>query len=130
MTHFPHDDKPLIQFLKQHRPIPPATASSVEKQLMQWIAKEPNLSSDKQISLLWLIPCAIAAAGLTIWLGWKGTNSSFGIAAQSEELESFVIESWNGSFEEFSYATKETNLENWLILEESNPNQKNKNNRK
>jgi hypothetical protein len=120
MTHFPHDDEPLIQFLKQHRPIPPITASSVEKQLMQWVAKEPNLASDQRISLLWLILSAIATVGLVTWLGWRGSHSSFGIAAQSEELESFVIESWNGSLEELSYAPKETKLENaWFILEES-----------
>lgn len=121
MTHFPYDDEPLIQFLKQHRPIPPTTATSVEKQLMQWVAKESNLSSDKRLSLLWIIASAIAAVGLATWLGWKGSHSSFGIAAKPEELESFVVESWNGSLEELSYATKETNLENsWLILEESN----------
>lgn len=119
MTHLPHDDEPLIQFLKQHRPIPPPTAISVEKQLMQGVAREPYLSSDKRLSLLWLIPSAIAAAGLATWLGWKGTHSSFGIATQPKELESFVIESWNGSLEELSYTPKETKLENWLFLEES-----------
>ncbi|PSF35270.1 hypothetical protein C7H19_17075 [Aphanothece hegewaldii CCALA 016] len=125
MTHFPPDDKPLIQFLKQYRPVAPKTATSVEKQLMQWVAQKPHLSSKKHISLFWVIPSAIAASILATWLGGQQTQTSFEITAQSKELESFVIDSWNSSLKELSDTNYETNLESWLILEETESNSNN-----
>ncbi|GFE70405.1 hypothetical protein [Chroococcus sp. FPU101] len=131
MTRLPHDDQPLIQFLKQNRPIPPATTNLVEKQLMQWVVKERRVSSSKPIFYRLLIPGMIATAGLVTWHFWKSGPSTQQMATQPEELESFVIDSWNGANEQLSYAPKETNLENtWLMLEESDSNSKNKTNHK
>lgn len=127
MTHIPQDDEPLIRFLQQHRPIPPATATPLEAQLMQLVAREPKRLSSKSI-LFWIIPGAIVAAGLSTWLGWKGSHPSLQMAVQPEELESFVVETWSGTIGE---TTQETNPEiSWLMLEESDPNQNNKTNYK
>lgn len=130
MTRLPHDDQPLIQFLKQNRPIPPTTPNLVEKQLMQWVVKERRVSSSKPILVRWLISGAIATAGLVTWQLWKSSPSTQQMATQPEEIESFVIDSWNGTNEQLSYATTETQLENaWLMLEESYSTSKNKTNR-
>lgn len=117
MTRLPDDDQPLIQFLKQNRPIPPATPNLVEKQLMQWVVKKRRVSS-KSILVRWLIPGAIATAGLVTWQLWKSSPSTQQMATQPEELESFVIDSWNGANEQLSYATTPNHPENvWLMLE-------------
>jgi hypothetical protein len=130
MTRLPHDDQPLIQFLKQHRPIPPATTNLVEKQLMQWVAQERRVLESKPI-FKWLITGALATAGLVTWHLWKSSPTTQHMATQSEELESFVIESWNGANEQLSYTTTETQLENaWFMLEEDSSTSKNKTNYK
>lgn len=129
MTQVPQDDGPLIRFLKQHRPTPPATITPVEAQLMQLVNRDLKRFSRKQARLFWIVPSAIAVAGLVIWLGFKGSDPSPQLAVQPEELESFVVDSWNGAIGDLSYATYETDTEtSWLILEDSETDRKNKTN--
>lgn len=117
MTQLPHDDdQPLIHFLKQYRPIPPKTATSVERQLMELVAKESRSSTQKLSAFKWMLPTALAAAGLVSWMGWKNTQYTPQLATQPGDLEAFVIDSWNGANEQLSNASRDADLDNaWFI---------------
>ena len=96
------DDQPLVDFLRQHRPEPPAPLPDLEIRLMAAIAAEPQHApartwypSPRQ----WLVLVPTMAAGfLSIWVGARSPMTS-AIAQQesSQELAEFFATSWNGS---------------------------------
>jgi len=93
-----NDDRALTAFLKQHRPIAPAPAPTLEAHLMQTIATQHHL--DRVSRTRWwlrVVPAAIAAMVLLSWAGYRLIVPPPLTPQQVSELESFMETAWTGS---------------------------------
>ncbi len=110
MNPFPEDDKPLTEFLRQHRPVPPPARADLEDQILnsieadispeEFIRRDRRLSSgaSHQRRKTWLIPSAIAAGVIATVIGYR----TFAPApqpspAETAELEAFIESSWSNT---------------------------------
>lgn len=110
---FPDQDRPLVDFLRQHRPSPPPPARDLEADLLAAIAAEPpaqtgrltdfpGLRDHKSIPSLrqWftLVP-AVAAGFALVWGTVRPPQNAPAIAQDNpdQELATFFEASWNGS---------------------------------
>lgn len=107
MNPFPEDDKPLTNFLKQHRPVTPSAKADLEDRILATIAANSSLeefvqrdrhlsSGTSQQRKAWVVPAAIAAGVVATVIGYR----TFIPAAQPSptevaELEAFIENSWS-----------------------------------
>lgn len=107
MNPSPEDDKPLTEFLKQHRPVVPPAEVDLEDRILATIAanispeefvrRDRHLSSStSQRRKAWVIPTALAAGVVATVIGYR----TFSPAPQPTptevaELEAFIESSWS-----------------------------------
>ncbi len=109
-----YEEQKLVTFLKQYRPAPPATNIHIEEQLLAIVSQE-RLS--KSSNWLWVIPGAIATGLLLIYGSLIRDNFVLKIAKQTEDLEAFMVNSWQGSMDDNQELNEIYNLEtDWLML--------------
>ena len=99
MSQFPKDDRELISFLQQYRPLPPPADSDLEKQISLRVSHESQ--HRKYGQLRWLVPSIITTGILAIWGAYNLIKPSEyeQFVYQSEtmktaETESFMISTW------------------------------------
>ena len=110
-----HEEQKLVTFLKQYRPVPPGTNNQIEEQLMTIVAQGSRPS--KSISWLWVVPSAIATGLLLVYGSLIRDNFVLRIAKQTEDLETFMVNSWQGSIDENFEQNDIYSLEtDWLML--------------
>ena len=110
-----HEEQKLVTFLKQYRPVPPGTNNQIEEQLMTIVAQGSRPS--KSSSWLWVVPSAIATGLLLIYGSLIRDNFVLRIAKQTEDLETFMVNSWQGSIDENFEQNDIYSLEtDWLML--------------
>ncbi|MFM7875377.1 MAG: hypothetical protein ACKO8M_02270 [Microcystis panniformis] len=92
----PEDDK-VVNFLRRYRPSLPPRPIDEEEQLMQMIREEKSVNFPKSLPLLGLIT-GITALSLLIFASyrWSDPHPQLG-QISDEELEAFLVESWNHS---------------------------------
>lgn len=92
----PEDDK-VVNFLRRYRPSLPPRPIDQEEQLMQMIREEKPVTSPKSLPLLGLIT-GITALSALIFASyrWSHPHPQLG-QISDEELEAFLVESWNHS---------------------------------
>ncbi|MDJ0843543.1 hypothetical protein [Crocosphaera sp.] len=102
MPQFPKDERELISFLQQYRPLPPPADSTLEKQLYVKIAGESQQTETH--SMRWLIPSIMVSGLLAIWgisnLMKPSEYQQFVQQSQvreTAELEKFMINTWEES---------------------------------
>ncbi|QGZ91993.1 hypothetical protein [Microcystis aeruginosa] len=92
----PEDDK-VVNFLRRYRPSLPPRPIDEEEQLMQMIRLEKPVTSPKLPSLLGLIT-GITALSALIFASYRWSHPHPQLSQISdEELEGFLVESWNHS---------------------------------
>ena len=106
MSQSPRDDRELISFLQQYRPLPPSAPKSYEHQLFAKILSESQHHPPKRLK--WLIPSAIAAALMAVWGGYSLLQPSpyqqfvrESNELNTRELEDFMVNTW----QETTYAS-------------------------
>lgn len=115
---FPQDDEKLVAFIRRYRPVPPPAALGLEQRLMSSVEKNV-LNCQEKAKWRFLVPAACAAGLLLAWTAYNRLTlpqAQF-TASSEEELETFLVESWQGSVGEptntFQPATVEAD---WLAL--------------
>ncbi|GCA73766.1 hypothetical protein MiTe_00586 [Microcystis aeruginosa NIES-2520] len=92
----PEDDK-VVNFLRRYRPSLPPRPIDEEEQLMQMIREEKPVNSPKLLPLLGLIT-GITALSVLIVASYRWSDPHPQLSQISdEELEAFLVESWNHS---------------------------------
>ncbi|TRU93215.1 MAG: hypothetical protein EWV76_00795 [Microcystis novacekii Mn_MB_F_20050700_S1] len=92
----PEDDK-VVNFLRRYRPSLPPRPIDEEEQLMQMIRGERPVTSPKLLPLLGLITGITALSSLIFAsYRWSHPHPQLG-QISDEELEAFLVESWNHS---------------------------------
>lgn len=115
-----NDDQNLIKFVKQNRPLPPSNNQFVETQLMTIISKENQHSSRLNYSWFWVVPSAIATGVLLMSSSVIENNLSPQIAHENEDLETFMVNAWQGSMSENIDNQQFYNSEKaWVLLTEN-----------
>lgn len=108
------DDHQIVNFLAQHRPVPPPATLALEQNLMKRIQQEP-LDSKYSFPWFWVLPGAVVA--LMAWGSYRWFEPSPQMAANSEELETFLISSWTGVTGDSVYTSVPNNSNlSWLTL--------------
>jgi hypothetical protein len=108
MNPFPEEDKPLIDFLRQHRSVVPPSPVDLEERIIKAI--EANISPEEfaqrdrrssetsQRGQVWLIPSAIAAGMIATLIGYKTlAPAPQPNPAEAAELEAFIESSWSNT---------------------------------
>ena len=98
----PDDDRDLVSFLQQHRPLPP-TNPHLETQIMDLVEQQPRKTSKKS-SKLWFIPGAIAM-GLVITWNQRSISPTPQLVRDNLNLELFLVDSWEATIEDTAIST-------------------------
>jgi hypothetical protein len=115
-----NDQQKLVAFLKQNRPLPPPVKNNCEAELMTLIKQQPRFFGFCKNRLLWLITGAIAASYLLVISGLNKPNFSPKIANQEQDLEAFIINTWDASLGGGIGNNDLHKLENeWFLLTET-----------
>ena len=120
MMQFPQDDKKLVAFVRRHRPVPPPSPIGLEQRLMSLVEKEA-VSCHKTAKVRSLIPATCAAAlmfafSVHNWFTLQ-QQTQFTLTNPEEELETFLIESWQVTVSEAANASYPLSSEAyWLTL--------------
>ena len=123
MSQFPKDDRELISFLQQYRPLPPPGDSSLEKQIYLKISRESQQS--KPHSVRWFVSSAIAATLLGVWglsnLMKPSDYQQFvqqSQAIQTADIEDFMINAWEDTMNTYSWETpSQSDYDHWISLD-------------
>lgn len=94
MTQQPTDGDRLVDFLRQHRPLPPPPDLDLEQQIMSAIAEKPRFEERRSRRLVLIAP-AIAALVLIAWVGKSLLMPPTPTAAELASLEAFLENTWN-----------------------------------
>lgn len=127
MTRFPQDDDKLVKFLRRYRPLPPPARVNLERQLLQAIASQTRPRQQvRPAYLFWTLASACLGGLLLAWGGnrWFSPQPFPQVTASSEDLEVFLMESWQGALGETALSWPNPSLEaDWLLLAnlETNP---------
>lgn len=120
MMQSPQDDEKLVAFVRRHRPVPPPAAMGLEQRLMLMVEKEA-INCTKTAKMRCLIPFACAAAFIfaVTTHNWfvQQQQLQFAVRSQEEELETFLIENWQGTVGHTTNAAYSSLSEgDWLAL--------------
>ena len=116
MTQFPDDDKPLLEFLRQHRGHVPPSAPDLESQIMQAVASAPLQGRRK----MWILPSALVASLLVTWAGYRVLvpNTASTASTNTAELEAFLATNWDSVVGETPASSSSQDPEaDWLLSE-------------
>ena len=92
----PEDDK-VVNFLRRYRPALPPRPIDQEEQLMQMIRGERPVTSPKLLPLLgWITGITALSVLIVASYRWSDPHPQLG-QISDEELEAFLVESWNHS---------------------------------
>ena len=93
----PPADRPLTEFLQQHRlPAPPA-APELEDRLMAAIDRAQKPQRSRSRPVVWLIPPAIAAGLVATLLGYHTLAPAQLTASETANLEAFLETNWQSA---------------------------------
>jgi hypothetical protein len=112
VTHPPDDDRKLMQFLKQHQPIPPPAAPGLERQVMAALPVRRQK--------VWLVIPAIAAGiAMAVW-GYRLSQPA--PVAEAPDLEEFIEASWAETIPDSTQTPPEPSTEFWALVESHSNN--------
>lgn len=105
----PDDDRKIVAFLQQYRPIPPPVKASSEQELMAIIDRQERTKKTWKIKPLIAIASATFAGTILAWLGsYRFLTPTY----TNAQLETFLLDSWDGSLGE----TSSQSFDYWLNL--------------
>jgi hypothetical protein len=116
----PAEDDRLVNFLRRHRPVPPAAPPELEDQIMAALEPPalavPTARGDRRRYQGWTIP-ALAASALLAWGGWVTLRSPQQPSTELAQVEDYLTETWYGSAygDDTLRLTLDTTQPDWLL---------------
>lgn len=101
---FSDNDSDLVNFLQQHRPLPPKANPHLETQLMELIERQPQKSVKKLPGLLWAVPGAIAMVVVT-YSSQRFLEPTPQLTQDVANMELFLTNSWEVTINESAFST-------------------------
>ncbi|HAA28817.1 MAG TPA: hypothetical protein DDW76_37790 [Cyanobacteria bacterium UBA11369] len=93
MSQPPTDSDRLVDFLRQHRQVPPSPAPDLEQRIMAAVAASPHTKTFPH-RRQWLIPSAIVASLLIAWGSTSLLMQPKPSAAELASIEAFLENTW------------------------------------
>ena len=98
----PDEDSDLVNFLQQHRPLPPKANPHLESELIKLVRQQPQKPSKKPSGLFWAVPGAIAIGLVMTWNSQRFLQPAEQLAQDNLNLELFLVDSWKATVEDSS----------------------------
>ena len=99
----PDDDRDLVSFLQQHRPVPPKANPNLESQLMDLVDRHPRRLT-KISGKLWIVP-GVITVGLVLAWNQRLLQPKPQLVRDNLNLELFLVDSWKANIEDASVST-------------------------
>jgi hypothetical protein len=122
------DSDRWVEFLRQHRPTPPAAAPDLEERILAAIAQAPNDSPvsrpDRPRQRFWTVPTVVVTLVLLVGGGWAVRRSLLSPAMPIAEADaSFLTEIWYGSAygDETTRISLNTGEPDWMLTVYATP---------
>jgi hypothetical protein len=113
-----NEQENLIKFMKNNRPLPPRNHYKLEEELMIIINNKSQKKSSKNL-LFWLIPSLLTGVLFLTWGNLNNNQNSLKIANNNQEIESFMVNTWEEAIGENVHNQQLANSEDdWLLLAE------------
>jgi hypothetical protein len=99
MNQFPHNDKDLVDFVRQHRTQVPPASLDLEQQILQQV-QASSVQPRHRRSQVWLVPPMIAAGLIATMISYRAYTPARPSAAELATLEAFIESNWQGTLSE------------------------------
>lgn len=109
------NDSELQRFLRHNKPIAPTNPTNFEEKLFNLIENEPQFKRQK-LPLKIVFPSAMAASLLLIIGGYSLINPPPKLAENDEEIERFLVNSWDSTIQGTYINHQNTPEGEWLML--------------
>jgi hypothetical protein len=118
----PNNDRDLVNFLQQHRPLPPKAKIRLETQLMELVERQPQTSAKHISGFLWAVPSAIAMGLVITWGSQRFSQPTPQVVQENLNLELLLVDNWETTtiedsyFSTNSYFSTTSKTENYQLL--------------
>jgi hypothetical protein len=118
----PDNDRDLVNFLQQHRPLPPKAPIPLETELMELVERQPQTSAKHLSGFLWVVPGAIAMGLVITWSSQRFSQPTPQIVQEELNLELLLVDNWETTtiedsyFSTNSYFANNSQTENYQLL--------------
>ncbi|MGF1485885.1 MAG: hypothetical protein ACFBSE_02105 [Prochloraceae cyanobacterium] len=90
------EDRHLVAFLQQYRPVPPPGSANTEAELMAIIEREEKRRYSLKIKPIIAIASTAIIGGIFSFVSYRLSAPSY----TNAQLESFMVNNWDGTFGE------------------------------
>lgn len=111
MSKSPNDHQKVVSFIKEYRPLPPPGTVTLESQLISKISQKSSDYHSSNNLRKWLMFTALITSGAAIVAGYRSFEPSYQLTENTAELETFMVETWQGTMKESSLYS------DWAIIE-------------
>ncbi len=120
---FQDDERNLVTFLRQHRPLPPNQQSHLENRVMELINQTSQRDSqEKYFMLITVLSGTIAVSLAVTWNSSRWNQQTPQIAIDQSAVETFLINSWENTINDQTVFFSNEEEADWLLSNiEGNP---------
>ncbi len=120
---FQDDERNLVTFLRQHRPLPPNQQPHLENRVMELINQTSQRDSqEKYFTLITVLSGTIAVSLAVTWNSSRWNQQTPQIAIDQSAVETFLINSWENTINDQTVFFSNEEEADWFLSNiEGNP---------
>ncbi len=120
---FQDDERNLVTFLRQHRPLPPNQQPHLENRVMELINQTSQRDSqEKYFMLITVLSGTIAVSLAVTWNSSRWNPQTPQIAIDQSAVETFLINSWENTINDQTVLFSNEEEADWFLSNiEGNP---------
>ncbi len=120
---FQDDERNLVTFLRQHRPLPPNQEPHLENRVMELINQTSQRDSqEKYFMLITVLSGTIAVSLAVTWNSSRWNPQTPQIAIDQSAVETFLINSWENTINDQTVLFSNEEEADWFLSNiEGNP---------
>ena len=120
---FQDDERNLVTFLRQHRPLPPNQEPHLENRVMELINQTSQRDSqEKYFTLITVLSGTIAVSLAVTWNSSRWNPQTPQIAIDQSAVETFLINSWENTINDQTVLFSNEEEADWFLSNiEGNP---------
>ncbi len=120
---FQDDERNLVTFLRQHRPLPPNQQPHLENRVMELINQTSQRDSqEKYFMLITVLSGTIAVSLAVTWNSSRWNPQTPQIAIDQSAVETFLINSWENTINDQTVFFSNEEEADWFLSNiEGNP---------
>ena len=120
---FQDDERNLVTFLRQHRPLPPTQQPHLENRVMELINQTSQRDSqEKYFTLITFLSGTIAVSLAVTWNSSRWNQQTPQIAIDQSAVETFLINSWENTINDQTVFFSNEEEADWFLSNiEGNP---------